>query len=89
VGGCKGIFYKELEKKLAQHKANERTYMYKLEAYQRTFLDFVCGSPTSIKVSCQDEENEAWPVGQLKKRRCKLKNHRYLKEEVRKIKNHR
>jgi hypothetical protein len=30
-------FIKELEKKLAQHKANERILRYKLEAYQKIF----------------------------------------------------
>jgi hypothetical protein len=29
-----------------------------LEAYQKNFLDFICGSPTSIKASGQDEAIE-------------------------------
>ncbi len=41
-------FSKELEKYLAQHRADERMYMYKLEVYHKTFINFVCGSPTSI-----------------------------------------
>ncbi len=32
----KEYFFKELEKNLAQHRTNERTYMYKLEVYQKT-----------------------------------------------------
>jgi hypothetical protein len=36
---------------------------YKLEAYQKNFPNFICGNPTSTKVSCQDEENEARPGG--------------------------
>jgi len=40
-------FSKELEKNLAQHKVDERMYKYKLEAYHKTFIDFVNGSPTS------------------------------------------
>jgi hypothetical protein len=43
-------FIKELEKNLAQHKTNERIMRYKLEVYQNSFLDFICGSPTSIEV---------------------------------------
>ncbi len=44
-------FTKELEKNLAQHRADERIMRYKLETYQKNFLDFICGNPTSIKVS--------------------------------------
>jgi hypothetical protein len=36
---------------------------YKLEAYQKKILDFICGSPTSIKVSGQDEKTNAGPNG--------------------------
>ncbi len=36
---------------------------YKLEAYEKNFLDFICGNPTSIEVSSQDEEIEAGPNG--------------------------
>jgi hypothetical protein len=48
-------FAKELEKNMAQHRIDERSLEYKLEIYQRNFLDFVCGSPTSTKTSSQDE----------------------------------
>ncbi len=44
----KEYFTKELEKNLAQHRANERILRYKLEAYQNKILDFIYGSPTSI-----------------------------------------
>jgi hypothetical protein len=37
--------------------------MYKLKVYQKNFIDFVCGSPTSIETSGQDEENETGPSG--------------------------
>ncbi len=40
---------------------------YKLEAYQMNFLNFICGSPTNTKVSCQDEETEARPNGTTQK----------------------
>jgi hypothetical protein len=43
-------FTKELENNLAQHRTNERILKYKLEAYQKNFLDFIYGSLTSIKV---------------------------------------
>jgi hypothetical protein len=49
---------KELEKKLAQHRVDEKITRYKLEAYQNNFLNFICGNPTSIEVSNQDEETE-------------------------------
>ncbi len=63
VGGCKRIFIKELKKNLVQHRANERILRYKLEAYQKNFPDFICGNPTSIKVSSQDEETKVGPSG--------------------------
>jgi 6-pyruvoyl-tetrahydropterin synthase len=75
---AKEYFYKELEKILAHHRANERAYMYKLEAYQITFLDFVCGSPTSIEASCQDEENEAWPNGTTQKEEVQVEETQIL-----------
>ncbi len=68
-------FSKELERNINQHRANERTYEYKLEAYQRTFPYFVCGDPTSIKALDQDEDNEARPSGTVQEKRCKLKNY--------------
>jgi hypothetical protein len=56
-----------LEKKLAQHKADDKKYIYKFKVYQKTVLDFVCGSPTNTKTSCQDEENESRPNGMAQK----------------------
>ncbi len=56
-------FTKELEKNLAQQKVNERILKYELEAYQKNFPDFICGSPTSTKVSGQDEEIKVGPSG--------------------------
>jgi hypothetical protein len=52
-----------LEKNLAQYKAYERILRYKLEAYQNNFPNFICGNPTSIKISSQDEEIEVGPNG--------------------------
>jgi hypothetical protein len=34
-----------------------------LEVYQKNFLDFICGNPTSIEVLGQDKETETWPSG--------------------------
>ncbi len=56
-------FAKELKKHLAQHKANERILRYKLEIYHKKFLEFICGSPTSIQTLGQDEEVEVGPIG--------------------------
>jgi hypothetical protein len=35
VGGCRGIFYKGVGKNLVQHKVDEKTLRYKLEAYKK------------------------------------------------------
>jgi hypothetical protein len=51
-------WWEVVEKNLAQHRANERSLSYKLKIYQGMFSNFVCGSPTSIETSNQDEENE-------------------------------
>ncbi len=48
---AKEYFIKESDNNVAQHRANERFLRYKLEVYQKNFLDFICGSPTSIEVS--------------------------------------
>jgi len=59
----KEYFTKELEKNLAQHRANERIMRYKLEIYQKNFPNFICGSPTSTKVSSQDEKTKGGTSG--------------------------
>jgi hypothetical protein len=79
VGCRKGIFFQELEKKLAHHKADERKYGYKLEVYQRTFLDFVCESPTSIEALGQDEDNEVRPNGMVQKEDVEVEEPQILK----------
>ncbi len=58
-------FIKELEKNLLQHRADETIMRYLLESYQKKFLDFIRGSPISIKVLGQDEEIEAGPRGTI------------------------
>ncbi len=74
-------FTKELEKILVQHRANERILRYKLEVYQKHFPEFICDNLISTKVLGQDEENEAAPVKQHKRKKCKLRNHKILKVE--------
>ncbi len=56
-------FIKELEKNLAWYRADEKIRMYKLEAYQMNFLDFICGNPTSSKVSSHNEDTKVGPSG--------------------------
>jgi UDP-2,3-diacylglucosamine pyrophosphatase LpxH len=56
-------FSKELEKNLVQHIIDEKMHKYKLEVYQKTFPDFVCGSLTNTQTSSQNEENEIGPNG--------------------------
>jgi hypothetical protein len=56
-------FTKEFEKNLAQHIIDEKNLKYKLKAYQKNFIDFICGSLTSIEVLGRDEETEARPCG--------------------------
>jgi hypothetical protein len=51
LGGCRGHFTKELEKNLVKHKVDERIMRYKLEAYQKNFLDFIYGNSTNTRVS--------------------------------------
>jgi hypothetical protein len=72
-------FSKKLEKNLARHRTDERKYRYKLEVYQRTFLDFVCESPTSIEALGQDEENEAEPNGMAQKEEVEVEEPQILK----------
>jgi hypothetical protein len=59
----KEYYTKELEKNLAHHKTNERIMKYKLEIYQKNFLDFVYGNLASIEASDKDEEVKAGPNG--------------------------
>jgi len=56
-------FTKELENNIVQHKVDEIIIRYKLEAYQKTVPNFICGSPISIEVSSQDEETKTRPNG--------------------------
>ncbi len=55
---------------------------YKLEAYQKIFLNFICGSSTSIEVSCQDEEIEARPNGIAQKDEVQAKEPQDLKSGI-------
>jgi hypothetical protein len=52
-----------------------------LEAYQKNFIDFVYGIPTSIKALGQDEETEVGPNGTVREEECKLRNHKTSKVE--------
>ncbi len=56
-------FIKQLKKNMAQYRANERILRYKLEAYQMNFPDYICGNPTSTKVSRHNEDTKIGPSG--------------------------
>ncbi len=79
---AKEYFTKELEKNLAQHNANERIMRYKLEAYQKNFPIFICGSPTSTKVLGQDVETKAGPSGTTQEKEVQIEESQDLKSEV-------
>ncbi len=64
---------------MAQHRVDEKTYMCKLEVYHKIFLDFVCGNPTSIETSNQDEENEIGPNGIIQEEEVHIKEPHILK----------
>jgi len=57
----KEYFAKELEKNLTQHKVDEIILRYKLEVYQKNFIDFVYGSSTRTKALGYDEETKVRP----------------------------
>ncbi len=69
----KEYFAKELQKNLAQHKNDERNFKYKLEIYQKKILEFIYGSPTSIKTSGQDEEIKIRPSGTIEEEEVQTK----------------
>jgi hypothetical protein len=60
---------------------DERILKYKLEAYQKNFLDFICGSLISIEVLGQEEKIQAKTQWNIKRMKYKLKNHRTSKVE--------
>jgi len=68
----KEYFTKELENNIAQHKVDEKILRYKLEAYQNNFLDSICCSPISIKVTGPNEEIEARLSGVAQKEELKI-----------------
>jgi len=75
-------FTKEMEKNLVQHKTDENILRYKLEAYQKNFLDFIYGNPTSIKVSGHNERKEAGPDGIVQEEEVKTKEPQDLKSRT-------
>ncbi len=79
MGGCRRIFYKGVGENLAQHKTNEFFLRYKLEAYQKNFLDFICGNPTSIKVLGHDEETKVGPNGIAQEEEVQTKESKYFR----------
>ncbi len=60
----------------------EKTLKYKSEVYQRNFLDFVCGSPTSTKASNQDVETKIKPCGTTQKEEVQTKEPQDLKGRI-------
>jgi len=44
-----------------------------LEVHYKFFLEFVCGSPTSVEALGQDEEIEAGPIGIIQKEEVQTK----------------
>ncbi len=75
-------FVKELEKNMAQHRANERILKYKLEIYQKNFLDFMYGTPKSTKVQDKDEEAEARASGIAQEEEVQMEEPLNLKGEI-------
>ncbi len=51
---------------------------YKLEAYQKNFPDFICGSPISTKVWGQDEETKVGLSGTTQEEEVQTKESRDL-----------
>jgi hypothetical protein len=51
-----------------------------LEAYQNNFLDFICGSLTSTKVSSQDEETKSRPNGTIQEEEVQIEESQDLKK---------
>jgi len=49
-GVAKEYFTKELANNIVQRRVDEIILGYKLEAYQKNFPDFICGSPISTEV---------------------------------------
>lgn len=74
-------FAKELAKHLVQHRANEISMRYKLDVYQRNFIDFFYGSPTSTKTLSQNEENETRPNGIARGEEVQIEEPQVLKGE--------
>jgi antitoxin component HigA of HigAB toxin-antitoxin module len=68
-------FTKELENNLTQHKVNEKIMRYKLEAYQKNFLDFIYGVQQVHRYWARMKRQNQGPLEQLKRRKCRLKNH--------------
>jgi len=64
---------------LVQHRVDERILKYKLKVYENNFLDFICGNPTNIEVSCQNEEIEARPSGIAQEEEIQIKESQDLK----------
>jgi len=47
---AKEYFAKQLANNIAQCRVDERIIGYKLEAYQKNFPNFICGSPKSTEI---------------------------------------
>ncbi len=75
-------FTKELEKKLAQHKANEIIMKHKLETYQKNFPDFIYNSLINIKISSQDEGTKVGPSGITQEKEMHIKEPQDFKSGI-------
>jgi len=52
---------------------------YKLEAYQKNFLNFICGNPTSTEVLGHDEKTKAGPSGTTQKEEIQIEESQDLR----------
>ncbi len=81
-------FTKELGKNLVWHKANERIIRYKLETYQKKFQILFVATQQVQRYWAKMRRMKQGPMEQLKRTKCKQKNHMTLEKGVRKINNH-
>ncbi len=55
---------------------------YKLQTYQKNFLDFICGNPTNTTISGQDQEIEVRPSGTTQEEEVRIEESQDLKSGV-------
>ncbi len=82
VWSRKKIFFQGIGEKIGPPKSWWEKVWIQTGDISKTFIDFICESPTSIEALGQDEENEVRPNGMVQKEEVEVEEPQIFKGGV-------